>query len=215
MLIELVTHTAHPGQLEGFLRIAGEALRPLQAQAGARLLAVTTGATGKLNECIVAWGYESQVAHAQALDRLAADVAWARARARAGATLLREHVQLVRTTSFSDVALPPAGTRVIDLRTYSFRPEGLQEFLPACEAHGLPRQRIHCGHLVFHGVSASGRLHQLVQAWAYPDHEAYDKGQKALFQDEQWRQGYRAPVLGLVQEQEHQLLRTLPGSPSA
>lgn len=215
MLIELVTHTAHPGQLEAFLRLASEELRPMQVQAGARLLFVTTGATGKLNECITAWAYDSQLVHAQAQDRLLGEPAWGQARARAGATLLREHAQLVRTTSFSDVSLAPAGTRMIDLRTYSFRPEGLQEFLPACEAHGLPRQRIHCGHLVFHGVSVSGRLHQLVQAWAYADHDAYDKGQKALFQDEQWTQGYRAPVLRLVQEQEHQLLRTLPGSPTA
>ena len=66
---------------------------------------------------------------------------------------------------------------------------------------------------MFHGVSASGRLHQLVQAWAYPDHAAYDSGQKTLFADVAWARGYRSRVIHLVQEQEHQLLRPLAGSP--
>jgi hypothetical protein len=215
MLVELVTHTAHPGQLADFLRIAAEELRPLQAKAGAQLLYVTTGATGRLNECITAWSYASQAQHAQAADALAADAQWLQARTRATSALLREHVQLVRTTDFSTVTRPPQPARLIDLRTYSFRPGGLQAFLPVCEADGLPRQRVHCGHLVFHGVSVSGRLHQLVQAWAYADHDAYEAGQKALFDDEQWARGYRERVLHLVQEQEHQLLRILAGSPAA
>lgn len=213
MLIELVTHTAHPGRLEEFLRIAAEDLRPLQAGAGAKLLCVTTGASGQLNQCIAAWAYDSPVEHAEVQEQLVADPSWTQACGRAAPSLLREHVQLVRTTPFSSVALPPAGTSVIDLRTYSFRPGGLQEFLPICEADGLPRQAVHCGHLVFHGVSVSGRQHQLVLAWAYASHEAYEAGQQALFTDEPWTRGYRARVLHLVQEQEHDLLRTLAGSP--
>jgi len=215
MLIDLTTHTAHPGQLDAFLRCFGEELRPAAEAAGARLLLLTTGASGRLNEAIVGWSHDSASTYAQVQDRLQDDGAWQAARRRAGELLLREHTQLVRTTSFTSVSPAPAEVRLLDLRTYSFQPEGLQTFLPICESDGLPHQRLHCGHLLFHGVSVTGRLHQLVQAWGYASHEQYDSGQKNLFRDESWARGYRARVIHLVQEQEHQHLRVLPGSPTA
>jgi hypothetical protein len=215
MLIELTIHTAIPGQLDAFLACFADELRPAAEQAGARLLLLSTGASGRLNEAIVGWSHESATAHAQVQDRLQDNEAWRTARRRAGEALLREHTQLVRTTPFTTVSPAPADVRLLDLRTYSFKPEGLQAYLPLCQADGLPRQREHCGSLLFHGVSASGRLHQLVQAWGYRDQAQYDAGQKNLFKDAEWARGYRQRVIHLVQEQEHQLLRVLPGSPSA
>jgi len=214
-LIELTTHTAIPGRLDSFLQVFAEELRPAASAAGARLLLLATGASGPLNEAVAGWWHDSAVAQAQAQDRLQDDAGWQAARRRAGELLLREHTQLVRTSTFTGVTPASAGVRLVDLRTYSFHPEGLQAFLPICEADGLPHQRRHCGELLFHGVSASGRLHQLVQAWGYRDHAQYEVGQRNLFADAEWARGYRQRVIHLVQEQEHRHLRVLPGSPAA
>lgn len=215
MLIELCVSTAVPGQIEAYLSLFGQALRPAAEGQGARLLYLTVGDTGPLNEVVTAWAYPDMAAHAAAQSALRAEPQWLASAHAAGQMLRQQTRQLVNTTSFSGVELPPHGTRVIDLRTYSFLPERLQDFLPICESDGLPRQRVHCGALVFHGVSATGRGDQLIQAWAYASHADYDRGQAALFKDADWARGYRQRVIHLVDVQEHRLLRVLAASPAA
>jgi hypothetical protein len=213
VLIELCRHTAVPGKLEAFLaRLTADGVA-IRAGHGARLLFLTVGDSGRLNEVVLAWAHDSIASFAQMRQRLGDDRQW-QAWERSGSVFLqRQERRLMETTSFTRVTLPPAGTRLIDLRTYSFKPGGITDFLPVCESAGFPLQQRHCGALVFHAVSSTGAGDQLVQAWAYPDHDRYQRGQVALFRDPQWASSYRERVIHLVQEQEHRYLKALAASP--
>ena len=58
---------------------------------------------------------------------------------------------------------------LIDLRTYTFHPGKLGEFLKLSEAEILPLQTKYCGTCLFYSTSETGTLNQLVQAWVYVD----------------------------------------------
>jgi hypothetical protein len=215
MLVDLCVHAVLPGQFERFRPLWAGAVQPIVSERGGRLLFTAFGDSGALGEVVDAWAFESLVHYAEHRQLLAADPAWAAASRDAGRLLRHRVRQLIETTGFSTVAPPPPQARLIDLRCYSFKPEAMHDFLPVCEAAGLPRQREHCGALVFHGVSLSGRCDQLVQAWAYPDHERYERGQRALFADAAWSRSYRERVIHLVDRQEHRLLKPLAKPPAA
>lgn len=209
MVIELCVHTALPGRMDDYRRIAQQTLQPAARAAGARLMFAAGGDTGALNELVLAWAHDSLAAFDRTQQALRADAAWLAAAREAGRTLRAQTRQLAATTSFTEVEPPPPGTRLIDLRCYSFKPEALQDFLPVCASDGLPGQRRHCGALVFHATSLSGAGDQLVQAWAYPAHADYERGQRDLFHDADWTRGYRQRVIHLVDVQEHRLLKPL------
>ena len=207
MIIELCVHSALPGRLEDYRRVAQAALQPAAQHAGARLLFAAGGDTGALNDLVLAWAHDSLAGFERVQQALRADETWLAAAREAGRLLRAQTRQLVATTAFTEVEAPPPGTRLIDLRCYSFKPEALQDFLPVCASDGLPGQRRHCGALVFHATSLSGAGDQLVQAWAYAAHEDYERGQRGLFRDPAWATGYRQRVIHLVDVQEHRLLR--------
>jgi hypothetical protein len=210
MIIELCVHSAQAGRLDDYRALAQQVLQPAALRQGAQLLFCAGGESGALSELVVAWTHESLAAFEQVQQALRGDTAWLAAAREAGRLLRAQTRQLVATTSFTEVAPPPPQARLLDLRCYSFKPEALQDFLPVCASDGLPGQRRHCGHLVFHGTSVSGAGDQLVQAWAYTGYEAYEQGQRGLFRDAAWAQGYRQRVIHLVDTQEHRLLRPLP-----
>lgn len=209
MIIELCVHSALPGRMDDYRRIAQQTLQPAARGAGARLLSAAGGDTGALNELVLAWAHDSLAGFERAQQALRSDAAWLATAREAGRLLRAQTRQLVGTTAFTEVEPPPPGTRLIDLRCYSFKPEALQDFLPVCASDGLPGQRRHCGALVFHATSLSGTGDQLVQAWAYAGHEDYERGQRNLFRDAAWATGYRQRVIHLVDVQEHRLLRPL------
>jgi hypothetical protein len=212
MIIELCIHRAHAGRLDEFRRLSQSALHPPALAHGAQLLFCAGGESGALNELVTAWSHPSQAAFDQVRQALRSDATWLAAAREAGRLLLTQTRQLVATTSFTEVSPPPPNSRLLDLRCYSFKPEALQDFLPICATDGLPGQRRHCGHLVFHATSITGTGDQLVQAWAYADHQTYEQGQRNLFRDAAWAQGYRQRVIHLVDVQEHRLLRPLSTS---
>jgi len=209
MIIELCVHSALPGRMDDYRRIAQQTLQPAALGAGARLLFAAGGDTGALGELVLAWAHDSLAGFERTQQALRADATWLAAAREAGRQLRAQTRQLVATTAFTEAEPPPPGTRLIDLRCYSFKPEALQDFLPVCASDGLPGQRRHCGALVFHATSLSGAGDQLVQAWAYPGHEDYERGQRELFRDAAWATGYRQRVIHLVDVQEHRLLRPL------
>lgn len=215
MIIELCIHSALPGKIEPLIKLLQERLFATRARYGARLLFATVGDSGPLGEVVAAWAHDSETALAEFEQSLPSDTAWQALAPDLAGLMRTQNRQFLRTTSFTEVHFPPADTRLIDLRTYSFKPGGLASFLPVCESAGLPGQLRHCGNLVFHSISTSGSSDQLVQAWAYKDHAHYDQGQRALFKDPEWARDYRQRVIHLVDVQEHRYLQTLSWSPNS
>jgi len=215
LLIDLCIHAALPGRVDPLLRLLQEGMVPLRQQHGARLLFATVGDSGPLGEVVTAWAHDTRRQWADFDEALELDPSWQSLASKMSAHLRMQSRQILRTTDFTSAALPPQGTRLIDLRIYTFKPDGLATFLPVCASAGLPGQRRHCGDLVFHSTSISGPSDQLVQAWAYENHTQYDAGQRALFKDPSWAMDYRQRVIHLVDVQEHRYLQTLSWSPTA
>ncbi len=102
---------------------------------------------------------------------------------------------------------------LIDLRTYTFHPGKLGEFLKLSEAEILPLQTKHCGHCLFYSVAETGVLNQLVQAWAYDDAADRDRRRATLWADPEWlRLG--AIALPWIAHQESRLLKPTAFSPA-
>lgn len=213
MQIELFVHSALPGKIEAMLRVLRESIAPLREQYGARLVFATAGDSGPMGEVVMAWAHASLEHLASFNLALESDSKWHTLKAEIGSLMRAQTLRVLDTTSFSTVELPPAGTRLIDLRCYTFRPGGLATFLPICATNGLPGQLRHCGNLIFHSTSRTGSTEDLVQAWAYKGFDQYNQGQRALFHDPDWALNYRERVLHLVDIQDHRYLQMLAWSP--
>jgi hypothetical protein len=102
---------------------------------------------------------------------------------------------------------------LIDLRTYTFHPGKLGEFLKLSREQILPLQTRHCGHCIFYATTETGTLNQLVQAWAYVDAADRDRRRAALWADPEWlRLGEIA--LPWIVHQENRLLKPTEFSPA-
>lgn len=101
---------------------------------------------------------------------------------------------------------------ILDLRTYTFHPGKLAEFLPVFEREGLPVQSKYCGHLVGYFTAESGMLNQAVQLWAYKDSNDRDERRAALWRDPAFAV-LGEKLLPLIQAQENKLLRPTAFSP--
>jgi NIPSNAP len=211
--IELFVHSALPGKVEPLLRLWREVWVPVRERHGAKLLFACVGDSGPMGEVVMAWAYPSADELTACSRAIQADPQLSAVVAEVSTLLRAQSRRLLEKTWFSTLNLPPEGTRLIDLRCYTFRPGGLAPFLPICASEGLPRQRRHCGALVFHATSLTGSTEDLVQAWAYENHDEYDQGQRALFRDPDWSQNYRQKALPLVEVQDHRYLQTLSWSP--
>ena len=215
MLIDLRTYTFFPGKLPTYVPDYEKHGLAIQQHHCGKLLFWSLADTGPMNQLVQAWAYEDAADRDRRRAALWQDKEWLAFAGRGLGVIQQQENQLLRTTAFTDVALPPAGTRMIDLRCYTFAPGGLNEFLPICKEAGLPRQREHCGHMVFHSVSETGTLNQLVQAWAYESEPDYAARQKGLFADEAWQRDYRAKTVHMTQRQEHRFLKPVKFSPVA
>lgn len=102
---------------------------------------------------------------------------------------------------------------LIDLRTYTFHPGRLGEFLKLSQAEILPLQTKYCGRCIFYATSETGTLNQLVQAWAYEDAADRDRRRAALWADPEW-QRLGAIALPWIQHQESRLLTPTSFSPA-
>lgn len=101
---------------------------------------------------------------------------------------------------------------LIDLRTYTFHPGKLTEFLKLAEAEIFPLQAKYCGTCILYSVSETGVLNQVIQAWAYADAADRDRRRAAMWVDPEWlRLGAKA--LPWIAHQESRLLRPAAFSP--
>jgi hypothetical protein len=101
---------------------------------------------------------------------------------------------------------------LIDLRTYTFHPGKLAEFLALSKAEILPLQTHHCGTCIFYATSETGTLNQLIQAWAYVDAADRDRRRAALWADPEW-QRLGAIALPWIAHQENRLIKPTDFSP--
>ncbi len=215
MLIDLRFYTFHPGALSKFLPLFEAEGLPLQRKHCGRLLFYTTVHTGTLNTVVQAWAYRDAQDRDARRAGLWVDRDWLAFGERALPLIRHQENRLLRRTAFTELAEPFDGSRIIDLRTYTFAPGALARFLPLCAQKGIETQRRHCGHLVMHATSETGVLNQLVQAWAYRDLDDYQSRQRALLGDDTWHQEYRSQALQWAVEQQHWLLETTSFSPVA
>ncbi|MGE0315973.1 MAG: NIPSNAP family protein [Lautropia sp.] len=214
MLIDLRFYTVQPGAASHFLAMVEAEGLPIQRRHCGRMLFCAGVHTGMLNTIVQAWAYRDVRDRDERLARLQVDARWHAFGERALPLVRREENRLLRTTAFTTAAEPFTGTSIVDLRTYTFAPGTLNRFLALCESRGIETQRRHCGHLVFHAISETGILNQLVQAWAYRGLDDYQQRQHALLGDATWQHAYRAQALALAVEQSHVLLETTTFSPT-
>jgi hypothetical protein len=100
----------------------------------------------------------------------------------------------------------------VELRTYTFHPGKLPEFLRVYEAEGLEVQKRILGHMVGYYTTDIGMLNQVVHLWAYADLKDRQDRRAQLAADKTW-QGYLAKILPLIQTMESKILVPTPFSP--
>ena len=93
----------------------------------------------------------------------------------------------------------------VELRTYTFHPGKLPEFLRAYEEEGLEVQKRILGNMVGYYTTEIGMMNQVVHMWGYDDLKEREVRRAALAADKTWR-GYLAKVLPLIQTMESKIL---------
>jgi hypothetical protein len=103
---------------------------------------------------------------------------------------------------------------IVELRTYTFKPLRLRDFLSLYERAALPLQKKHLGHLVGFFVLEIGPLNQVVHLWAFESLADRERRRKALEEDSGWPTYVDAlRALDIVLEQESKILRSATFSP--
>ncbi|MGD9921542.1 MAG: NIPSNAP family protein [Pseudorhodoplanes sp.] len=76
MIFEMRTYTAHPGRLNGWLKVYEERRLPILERHLGRLVAAFTPETGTINQFVQIWGYESHADRAARRATLWKDADW-------------------------------------------------------------------------------------------------------------------------------------------
>jgi hypothetical protein len=95
---------------------------------------------------------------------------------------------------------------VYDMRTYTLRPGGLQQYMDAVRDIGLPVRQKYGIKLAGWYYSEIGELNQVVHIWAFRDFEHMEEGKKQFRSDPQWINEYLPRTRGLVVRQETKLV---------
>ena len=101
---------------------------------------------------------------------------------------------------------------LIEMRTYTFLPGKMPEFLALVEKVCLPMQLRHLGQCVGFFSTDVGKLNQLVQMWAYKDMNDREIRRVNLYADPDW-QSYLDRAFPMILSQENCLLRSTSFSP--
>lgn len=75
---------------------------------------------------------------------------------------------------------------IYEMRTYTAHPGKLGSWLPVFEKERLPLLLKHLGQLVAAFTPDTGKLNQLIQIWAYVDHQDRALRRAALWADPLW-----------------------------
>jgi hypothetical protein len=100
----------------------------------------------------------------------------------------------------------------VELRTYTFHPGKLPEFMRVYEQEGLEVQKRILGRMVGYFTTDIGMLNQVVHMWAYTDLKERQDRRAELAADKGW-QAYLAKILPLIQTMESKILVPASFSP--
>jgi hypothetical protein len=99
---------------------------------------------------------------------------------------------------------------IVDMRTYTLRPGGLQPYLQLYRRLGFPVHREYVGEPIGYYSSEIGALNQVVHLWGYDSLGDREAKRAALEKDPRWI-GYRKAMWeeGNVIRQENRILRAI------
>ena len=93
----------------------------------------------------------------------------------------------------------------VELRTYTFHPGKLPEFIRIYEQEGLEVQKRILGNMLGYFTTEIGTLNQVVHLWGYEDLNQRQERRVRLAADPGW-QGYLAKILPLIQTMESKII---------
>ena len=93
----------------------------------------------------------------------------------------------------------------VELRTYTFHPGKLPEFIRIYEQEGLEVQKRILGNMLGYFITEIGTLNEVVHLWGYEDLKQRQDRRALLAADPTW-QGYLAKILPLIQTMESKIL---------
>ncbi|MDO6441439.1 NIPSNAP family protein [Marinobacter sp. 2_MG-2023] len=94
---------------------------------------------------------------------------------------------------------------ILDERTYTIRPDGMQDFLELYETQGLPLLREHLGGFAGFFKAETGIINQVVHLWTFKDAGDREQRRIQLWSDQRWKD-YTTKVLPLIERMENRLL---------
>ncbi|PRY05954.1 NIPSNAP family protein [Paraburkholderia sp. BL25I1N1] len=97
---------------------------------------------------------------------------------------------------------------IVEMRTYTFQPGKLREWLPYFEKERFPIQQKHLGKLLGYYTADTGELNQVVQLWAYETFEDRAARRAALWSDPEWLNPSKSTMHMIVKQESKLLLPT-------
>jgi hypothetical protein len=100
---------------------------------------------------------------------------------------------------------------IVDMRTYSFRPGMMADWVALYEKEAWPLQKKYLGNCIGWYTSVEGKLHQVVHLWQYESQADREARRSAMAQDPAWKAFLaKAKELGAFTEQENSILAPTP-----
>ena len=103
---------------------------------------------------------------------------------------------------------------IVEMRTYTVKPQRTHDFLALYERAALPIQKKHLGNLVGFFVSEIGDLNQVVHLWGYESLGERERRRAEMMNDPGWPIYLsELKALDAISEQKSQILRSTSFSP--
>jgi hypothetical protein len=93
----------------------------------------------------------------------------------------------------------------VEMRTYSFHPGGMQQYVSLLQAEGIHITRRHLGEPIAFYRTTIGDLNALVHLWQYDSLEDRASRRAAMAADPDW-QAYTPKILPLIRTQASTIL---------
>lgn len=103
---------------------------------------------------------------------------------------------------------------IVELRTYTFHPGGVADFLTYYGAGPADLQARILGNRIGYFVTETGTLNQIVHLWGYASYEDRLERRARLLAEPEWKT-FLAQILPLLQVQESKILTPTQFSPIA
>jgi hypothetical protein len=96
---------------------------------------------------------------------------------------------------------------IVDMRTYTFMPGRVAEWVAIYEKYGWPLQKKYLGNCLGWYTSLEGRLHQVVHLWGYESQADREARRTAMHHDPEWQEFLaKVRALGVSTAQENSIL---------